>query len=124
MQCIGHFKLLFSLLGLEGCVDVQRCVLALIEKVTANADCVSDIAASEVLVYLLLAIHSNQLVEERPRALGIFHSLMSNTKIVKESLSKGGVIYLLQIFCIHDEGQIREKSGTYLFQYLFHCLLN
>lgn len=48
MQCIGHFKLLFSLLRLEGCVSVQQCVLAVVEGVTGNADCVSDIAASEV----------------------------------------------------------------------------
>ena len=52
MQCIGHFKLLFSLLGLQGCAPVQRCVLALIEGVTANADCVTDIAASEVSSYI------------------------------------------------------------------------
>lgn len=48
MQCIGHFKLLFSLLRLEGCVAVQQSVLAVVEGVTGNADCVSDIAASEV----------------------------------------------------------------------------
>lgn len=48
MQCIGHFRLLFSLLRLEGCVMVQQSVLAVVEGVTGNADCVSDIAASEV----------------------------------------------------------------------------
>ena len=48
MQCIGHFKLLFSLLRLEGCVAVQQSVLAVVEGVTGNADCVSDIVASEV----------------------------------------------------------------------------
>lgn len=48
MQCIGHFRLLFSLLRLEGCVTVQQSVLAVVEGVTGNADCVSDIAASEV----------------------------------------------------------------------------
>lgn len=48
MQCIGHFKLLFSLLHLERCVAVQQSVLAVVEGVTGNADCVSDIAASEV----------------------------------------------------------------------------
>lgn len=48
MQCIGHFKLLFSLLRLEGCVAVQQSVLAVVEGVTGNAECVSDIAASEV----------------------------------------------------------------------------
>ena len=53
MQCIGHFKLLLSLLGLEGCVEVQRSVLSLIESVTSNAECVSDIAASEVIIFYL-----------------------------------------------------------------------
>ncbi|XP_050693547.1 dnaJ homolog subfamily C member 13-like isoform X2 [Eriocheir sinensis] len=111
MQCIGHFKLLFSLLRLEGCVAVQQSVLAVVEGVTGNAECVSDIAASEVLVYLMLALHSPALVADRLTALNILHALMSNTKIVKEALNKGGVMYLLNLFCSSDEGDVREKTA-------------
>lgn len=53
---MGHFKLLLSLLGLEGggvaamadIVAVQRAVLRLLALVAASADCVADIAASQV----------------------------------------------------------------------------
>ena len=63
MQCIGHFKLLLSLLGLEGCVEVQRSVLALIESVTSNAECVNDIAASEVMLKVILIHIINCLIK-------------------------------------------------------------
>ncbi|XP_071522873.1 dnaJ homolog subfamily C member 13 isoform X2 [Panulirus ornatus] len=111
MQCIGHFKLLFSLLRLEGCVSVQQSVLAVVEGVTGNSDCVSDIAASEVLIYLMLALHSPALVPDRMTSLNILHALMSNTKIVKEALSKGAVMYLLNIFCSSDDADVREKTA-------------
>ncbi|XP_042237903.1 dnaJ homolog subfamily C member 13-like isoform X4 [Homarus americanus] len=111
MQCIGHFRLLFSLLRLEGCVAVQQSVLAVVEGVTGNADCVSDIASSEVLVYLMLALHSQALVPNRLMSLNILHALMSNTKIVKEALNKGAVMYLLNIFCSSDDGDVREKTA-------------
>ncbi|XP_045611089.2 dnaJ homolog subfamily C member 13 isoform X2 [Procambarus clarkii] len=111
MQCIGHFKLLFSLLRLEGCVSVQQCVLAVVEGVTGNADCVNDIAASEVLVYLMLALHSPALIPDRMMSLNILHALMSNTKIVKEALNKGAVMYLLNIFCSSDDSDVREKTA-------------
>lgn len=62
MQCIGHFKLLFSLLRLEGCVAVQQSVLAVVEGVTGNADCVSDIAASEVRMVIVIPVCSATLV--------------------------------------------------------------
>ncbi|KAK7077105.1 DnaJ subfamily C member 13 [Halocaridina rubra] len=92
MQCIGHFRLLFSLLRLEGCVAVQQSVLA-------------------VLVYLMLALHSPALVPDRMISLNILHALMSNTKIVKEALNKGAVMYLLNIFCSSDDGDVREKTA-------------
>ncbi|XP_076044368.1 receptor mediated endocytosis 8 isoform X2 [Oratosquilla oratoria] len=114
MQCIGHFKLLFSLLRLEGCAAVQQGVLAVVEGVTSNAECVSDIACSEVLAYLLMSLHSPALVSHRMTALNILHALMSNTKIVKEALSKGGVVYLLDIFCSSDDAEVREKTAELL----------
>ncbi|KAB7502591.1 DnaJ-like protein subfamily C member 13 [Armadillidium nasatum] len=124
MQCIGHFKLLMSLLGLEGCVEVQRCVLPLIEGVTGNADCVNDIAASEVLVYLLLALHSPHLTKDRPTSLGILHALMSNTKIVKEALNKVYEYKLTNIeaefftcfsfSALDEDAPVREKTAELL----------
>ena len=43
----------------------------------------------QVLVYLMLALHSPALVNDHLTALNILHALMSNTKIVKEALNKG-----------------------------------
>ena len=59
----------------------------MISCVSANQECVKDIAASEVLGYLLLAI---QLLQNcQLLALESLSSLMSNTKIVKEAMAKG-----------------------------------
>ena len=54
--CIGHFKLLFSLLKLEQLTQLQLMAINVISSVSNNQDCVADIAASEVLVYLLLVL--------------------------------------------------------------------
>ena len=36
---------------------------------------------------------------------------MSNTKIVKEALAKGALVYLLDLFCNATNPQIREKTA-------------
>jgi len=54
--CIGNFKLLFSLLKLEQLTQLQLMAINVISSVSNNQECVSDIAASEVLVYLLLVL--------------------------------------------------------------------
>lgn len=57
------------------------------------------IGVLQVLVYLMLALHSPALVADRLTALNILHALMSNTKIVKEALNKGKTKYI--IYYVH-----------------------
>ncbi|GAB1606314.1 dnaJ homolog subfamily C member 13-like isoform X2 [Argonauta hians] len=109
IQCIGHFKLLFSLLRLENCAKLQQCTLEVINSVTTNQECVNDIAASEILSYLLLAIQG--LPQCHLLILETLFALMSNTKIVKEALSKGALVYLLDLFCNSTNPLVREKTS-------------
>ncbi|XP_033727987.1 dnaJ homolog subfamily C member 13-like [Pecten maximus] len=109
IQCIGHFKLLFCLLRLDDCAKLQQFALEVVSCVTTNQECVNDIAASEVLSYLLLAIQS--LPTCRLLTLESLFSLMSSTKIVKEALSKGVPVYLLDLFCNATNPNVREKTA-------------
>ncbi|CAG2229949.1 DNAJC13 [Mytilus edulis] len=98
IQCIGHFKLLFSLLRLDDCAKLQQCALEVVNNVTTNQECVNDIAASEVKLLTLESLFA----------------LMSNTKIVKEAMAKGAVIYLLDLFCNSTNPNVREKTAELL----------
>lgn len=101
MQCIGHFRLLFCLLNADISKAVQREALNVISSVTRNQECVNDIAASEVVVFLFLV--SQSLPDAQMLILDTLYALMSTTKIVKDSLSKGNkpliffkILYRLQ----------------------------
>lgn len=87
LQCMGHFKLLFGLLSCNNYKLIQKSALEVISNVTKNQECVEDIAASEVVVHLLLCLHS--LKECQLLALETLYALMSSTKIVKDALAKG-----------------------------------
>jgi DnaJ family protein C protein 13 len=93
IQCIGHFRLLFGLLSVDSCKPIQRGALNVISSVTQNQECVNDIAASDVLVPLLLTLYS--LPDAQITTLEILYALMHTTKIVKDALAKGE---LLQCF--------------------------
>lgn len=114
IQCIGHFKLLFSLLRLDGCSKVQAHAIDVIAGVTGNQECVNDIAASEVLVYLLLVLHSFSNSTSQITVLETMLPLMSNNRLVKESMYKGAVIYLLNLFCNSPNPNIREHTAELL----------
>lgn len=109
IQCIGHFKLLFCLLRLDDCAKLQQFALDVINCVSANQECVKDIAASEVLGYLLIAIQSLQSCQVL--TLETMSALMSSTKIVKEALAKGAIVYLLDLFCNATNPTTREKTA-------------
>ncbi|XP_054717127.1 dnaJ homolog subfamily C member 13-like [Uloborus diversus] len=111
MQCIGHFKLLFSLLRLDNCTKVQALAIDVIASVTGNQECVNDIAASDVLVYLLLVLHSFQY---SITVLETLLPLMSNGKLVKDAMAKGAVIYLLNLFCNATNPTVRELTAGLL----------
>ncbi|XP_042910016.2 dnaJ homolog subfamily C member 13 isoform X1 [Parasteatoda tepidariorum] len=114
MQCIGHFKLLFSLLRLDNCSSVQALAIDVIAGVTGNQECVNDIAASDVLVYLLLILHSFKITSSQITVLEILLPLMSNGKLVKDAMNKGAVIYLLNLFCNASSPDIRELTAGLL----------
>ena len=57
VQCLGHFKLLFSLLATEGASKLQLLALKAVSSVTGNRACVSNIADAGTLQYLLLVIY-------------------------------------------------------------------
>jgi DnaJ family protein C protein 13 len=87
IQCIGHFRLLFGFLSVESCKPIQRGALNVISSVTQNQECVNDIAASDVLVHLLLILCS--LPDTQITALETLYALMHTTRIVKDALAKG-----------------------------------
>ena len=70
--------------------------LQLISCVAANQECVKDIAASQVLAYLLLAIQA--LPNCRVLTLESLAALMSSTQIVKEAMAKGKCCKYISFF--------------------------
>lgn len=110
-QCLSHFRLLFKLLNVS-CINVQKGALSVISLVTRNNDCISDIASSDVLGYLLLVLYS--LPDCQPQILDTLYALMATTKIVKEALNKGAVIYLLDLFCNSSNQIVRQSSAELL----------
>jgi DnaJ family protein C protein 13 len=98
IQCIGHFKLLFMLLRFNSSLIIQTLTLETLLIVTANKECVNDIANNgDVLVNLLLTLHS--YTNGQQLAIDCLHALASNGKIVKDMVTTGGILYVLNIFC-------------------------
>ncbi|XP_073686489.1 dnaJ homolog subfamily C member 13 isoform X1 [Garra rufa] len=108
-ECIGHFKLLFSLLRVHGAGKVQQLALEVVNTVTSNQDCVINIAESLVLPNLLVLLHS--LPSSRQLVLETLYPLTSNTKIVTEAMNKGALIYLLDLFCNSTHPQVRTQTA-------------
>ncbi|XP_033628714.1 dnaJ homolog subfamily C member 13-like isoform X2 [Asterias rubens] len=109
IQCNGHYKLLFSLLKLTGATKLQMLALEVVKNVTTNKECVANIADSNVLPYLLLTLHS--LPSGCLTVIETLSALSSNTKIVKEVVAKGGLVYVLDLFCNSPNPNVREKSA-------------
>lgn len=108
-QCIGHFKLLFTLLRLSSSPVIQSLTLELLISVTANQNCVNDIANAEVLVNLLLVLHS--FTNGQQLALECLYALASNNKIVKDMVQTGGLLYCLNVFANGNLPNIRQKAA-------------
>ena len=157
VKCIGYFKLLFSLLKIEQLYNVQDMALNVIKNITSNAQCVNDIANSDVLVYLWVILYTSRIQsrqgtesslmdesspKERVTAVGsnktsslqqnstnlimsenvgpkfrsmlileILLPLIANSKLVKETIAKGGLIYLVDLFCNCTDAEIRLRSA-------------
>eukprot|EP01147_Barroeca_monosierra_P008081 gene8081-757_t len=108
--CIGHFKLLFSLLKQTGNSEMQLMTLQVIGKVTANRGCVKDIASANVLVFLLFTLET--LPSGRSTALEALHALVSNNKCIEQILTHGGTIYLLNLFCSSGSPVVRQMTAS------------
>uniref|UniRef100_A0A287DFT5 DnaJ heat shock protein family (Hsp40) member C13 n=1 Tax=Ictidomys tridecemlineatus TaxID=43179 RepID=A0A287DFT5_ICTTR len=108
-ECIGHFKLIFSLLRVHGAGQVQQLALEVVNIVTSNQDCVNNIAESVVLSNLLALLHS--LPSSRQLVLETLYALASSTKIIKEAMAKGALIYLLDMFCNSTHPQVRTQTA-------------
>ncbi|XP_056376625.1 dnaJ homolog subfamily C member 13 isoform X2 [Hyla sarda] len=108
-ECIGHFKLIFSLLRVHGAGKVQQLALEVVNIVTSNQECVNNIAESMVLSSLLSLLHS--LPTSRQLVLATLYALTSNTKIIKEAMAKGALIYLLDMFCNSTHPQVRTQTA-------------
>ena len=110
IQCIGHFKLLFMLLRLGSVSSkLQTLTLEMLISVTTNKSCVNDIANADVLLSLLLVLHSFSAGQHL--ALDCLYALSSNNKIVKDMIHTGGLLYLLNIFANGLMPQTRKKSA-------------
>jgi DnaJ family protein C protein 13 len=112
VQCIGHFKLLFMLLRLSSSPIIQSVSLELLISVTANQSCVNDIANVDVLVNLLLVLHS--FTTGQQLAIDCLYALSSNSKIVKDMVATGGLLYCLHIFANGSLPNIRQKAAELL----------
>lgn len=138
IKCIGYFKLLFSLLKINQLQNVQNMALSVIKNITSNSQCVVDIANSDVLVYLWMILYASRSVvtipsiesdtssptkhhessDEQPtRTMVILETLlplMANTKLVKETIAKGGLLNLVDLFCNCTDSKIRQRSAELL----------
>lgn len=115
LNCIGHFKLLFMILKLFNNINqrIQHLTLEILCLVSANKECINDIAQSEVLVYLLIILNNTSFkFDSQLIALDCLYLLVSNNKLVKDMINTGGLLYLLNIFVTTNAYlQIREKCA-------------
>ncbi|XP_053672781.1 dnaJ homolog subfamily C member 13 [Anopheles nili] len=115
MQCIGHFEMLFGLLSTSQCgVDnrtIKTLALEIVCLVSRNKECVTEIAACEIVGLYLIVLKDPDLREHRPRVLETLSGLLNVPRMIKEAHSKGAVIYLLDLFCNSNNPQIREQCA-------------
>jgi len=113
VSCIGYFDLLFSLLRVETIRIVQHCALNIILTVTKNNECITDIANSGVVIYVLLCLYSTP--SDQMIILDILITLSTSSTIVKDILNKGGHLFAVDLLCNGDnESGLRDKSAMFL----------
>ncbi|KAF0992758.1 hypothetical protein HZS_1417, partial [Henneguya salminicola] len=111
----NDYIILFSFFAFPECIEIQKIVIKIIHLLVSDVKCVSNIAESNVVPYLNLA--TVFLADDRVLCITVLQSLFSNSKIVKDSISKGTILYLLDIFCSDKEISVR-KSIVELFSRL------
>uniref|UniRef100_A0A182WKY9 J domain-containing protein n=1 Tax=Anopheles minimus TaxID=112268 RepID=A0A182WKY9_9DIPT len=118
IQCIGHFEMLFGLLSTSECGQENRTIktlaLEVVCLVSRNKECVTEIAACEIVGRYLIVLKDPDLREHQPRVLETLSGLLNVPKMIKEAHTKGAVIYLLDLFCNSNNPTIREQCAELL----------
>lgn len=92
IQCIGHFEMLFGFLSSNLCEqdrEIKTIALEIISLVSRNKDCVSEIAACEILGQFLVALKDDHLKDVQIKVLETLSGLLNVQKMVKEAQIKG-----------------------------------
>lgn len=136
--CIGHFRLLFSLLRIQRNTRLQLLSVQVLSAVSGSAECVEDIASSEVLSNLLLLVRPRPVPPSKPSdspktngsatplssaaeqraligrlsnsVLEVLLPLMANSRLVREALKYGAVLYLLEQFCVGGGAATQQRE--------------
>lgn len=117
LQCIGNFDILFGFLSISACEQnqaIKLLALEIISLISRNKDCVTEIAACEILGQFLKVIKDDDFASMRQKVLDTLSGLINAPKLVKEAHTKGIVIYLLDQYCNSNVPQIRETSAEIL----------
>merc|ERR1740128_1014148 len=108
LQFLGRFTLLFAFLKSQS-DTVVHLALQVIYLACQQNECIVDMGTAQVLNYLFCAIRSCKTLVSL--CLDILYSLLSHTPIVKEALVKGGVAFVLDIFCNDGDMKLRVRSA-------------
>jgi DnaJ family protein C protein 13 len=136
--CIGQFRLMFSLLRVQRNTTLQLLSVYVLSAVSGSAECVEDIASSEVLSNLLLLIRPHIPIAPKPGSpvspgspkntdgslasqramasklhtsvLEVLLPLMANSRLVREALKYGAVLYLLEQFCVGGGAATQQRE--------------
>ncbi|XP_050073180.1 dnaJ homolog subfamily C member 13 [Anopheles maculipalpis] len=118
IQCIGYFEMLFGLLSTNEWGQDNRTIktlaLEVVCLVSRNKECVTEIAACEIVGRYLIVLKDPDLREHQPRVLETLSGLLNVPKMIKEAHMKGAVIYLLDLFCNSNNPAIREQCAELL----------
>uniref|UniRef100_T1HV01 J domain-containing protein n=1 Tax=Rhodnius prolixus TaxID=13249 RepID=T1HV01_RHOPR len=73
--------------------DMKTWILSTIKLASRTQECIEDIAANNMMMPLLLSLYD--LPASKMLILDCIHALITSSNIVKQLLSRGGVLYLL-----------------------------
>jgi len=107
---LGKFKMLFFFLRVDDDPETQKNALKVIQACSVNKDCVFGIADAGTLGNLLMLCHS--LPTHHETIIETLLALATNPKIVAEAIVKGGVIYILDLFCTSTNPTVRIGAAS------------
>ncbi|KAI9580597.1 hypothetical protein GQX74_011267 [Glossina fuscipes] len=117
VKCIGSFDMIFAFLStnvFKESVAVKAAALEVVALVSRNKDCVSEMAACELLGNFLVSLKDPDLLASQPKVLETLSGLINVQEMIKEAQMKGAVIYLLDMFCNSRNPHLREMCAEIL----------